>query len=1140
LLGDAVSISTPDGPVRLARSVEPALLNAAGNLAVTGAPGSGKTVLLHTLAAVAEPTHDVVVLRADDLRSSKAATRAELRITHDLSEVLAGWSGTRPGLVLIDGIDQARGADVPGWLPQLATALSGTRWRIVATVRSFDLKHSPRWQEMFSGVPVDPAAVEPDLRGVRHLLVGELTGDELAILRQASQRMAALLDQAGPRLRDLLANPFNLNLAGQLLAEDGTDFRQIRSRVDLLSQYWRSRIGQGPEALDRTRTLRAVVRGMLASGRQAVNPVDLPAEATQEALTGLHHNGVLRETLHRPGNVLAPIGFAHPVLFDYAVAMLALGDPARPASLADTLDADPNLALTVRPSLEYRLMFAWSAEESRRDFWHLALRLANLVTGHLLAASEAARVAVLQMNNAADLVPLADVAAGAATDLAETRGQTEARYLAFLLAASVARNPRHEAMACIDALTCNLARQANAVDDVSLALLAAQLPVRAASGQTDTAGDGGYPWTPAAAIDCMAVALKDPDDPRRATLADPVGRLLALDAAVDPATLAEVIIAVIAPAALRAWSMNAIRHLTRIMPSIARNAPELAVEIGVAPWQYEETRSTPTPLLDSAILGLSSNLKQDVEGERYTVGTGFAELMRIDPIAGTSLLLRITRLPGMYRWASEAVWREPPWVRQGVPLAFAGGHRVLITMTDAFSRALERLAETCMRTAGGTDDQGGTLDQIVARLRDELHHGEVWKRLLSHAATAQSAALARELLPALSTSSLYAHHETWCEAAHAARRAASLLAPEELARVRDAVSGIVDALTSPTRPEYREALEQRADMILAALGDAARDPAAAQMAPIAPGRYQPGALPLLDDLSDIPIRAEWGIDDPAPGSYEDLAHRVREQLQSPAHAEDAGDAASCSSLIALWEELSTFVLAEDGERAEAAEMTAEIAERLALCPDTVPDSTLGSRIIVTLLSAVPGTNGPPDWDEGQDADQSTWASSLTPGWGVTAATRSAQALVRLYRREPWRAAHGPLIRESLNRLLDGPDPVYRFLASDALPTFLTEHDTLIAELERRLALETDRHVATHLMRMLAAYMHRHPVRVDGVLQRLAAMPQWNVLSASPTGEQTLGPNDHGQIGVSILAVLATIYDTPYASDVLVRQPPFGL
>jgi len=1134
LLGDAVSISTPDGPVRLVRSVEPALLAATGNLAVTGSPGSGKTVLLHRLATVAEPTHELVVLRSDDLRSSKAATRAELNLRHDLAEVLAGWSGKRPGLVLIDGIDQARGADAPGWLPQITAVLSETRWRIVATIRSFDLKYGPRWQKMFAGAPVDPSTADPALTGVRHLMVGDLTGAEVAVLRGASPSMAALLDEAGPRLRELLANPFNLDLAGQLLCEDGTDFRQIHSRAELLDQYWRRRIGQGPAALDRTRTLRAIVRGMLAGGRQAVNPVDLPAEATGDALTALHHNGVLREAPARPGSALAPTGFAHPVLFDYAVAMLALGDPRQPASLADALDGDPNLAMTVRPSLEYRLVFAWNADETRRAFWHLALRLTNLATGHPLAASQAARVAALQMNDATDVLLLADAATSAAADPAGTWGQAEARYLAFLLAAAVARNPRHEALACIDAVTCGLARHAHANDDVNLALLAAQLPVRAASrvDEDSTTGDAKYPWTAAAAIDCLAVALKDLSDPRRAMLADPVGRLLALTAQVDPIVLAEVITAVIAPDALRAWSVNAIRHMTRILPTIARKAPDLAVAIGLAPWQYEETRRTPTPLIDSAILGMSSNLQQEVEGERYTVGTEFARLMQADPVVGTTLLLRILQLPGMYRLPPVAEWREPPRVRQGTPLAFAGGHQVLLTMTDAFSQELERLAEASTRTAGDSGDQDSSAGQIVARLLDELHHGEVWKRLLSHAATAPSAALARALLPALSTPSLYAHHETWREAAHAARRAASLLAPEELARVRAAVGGITDARISPTRPEYREALGQRARTILAALDDATSDHGQAQPTLSALSTHPLNALPPVLDVSDIPVRAEWGIDIPVPGSIDDLARRIRVQLQSPAHTDRAGDASACASLLGLWDELSTFIAAEDLLRTEAVDLTVQIAERLADCPDTAPDSPLGVRIIAMLLSAVPDIIDSPDEDDGREVDRSSWASSLTASWGVTAATRSAQALVRLYRREPWQATHGQLIHESLNRLLDGPDPVYRLIASDALPSLFSEHDLLIAELEGRLALDADRHVATHLMRMLGGFLHRYPLRVDGVLQRLAAKPHWAVLSASPVGEQEVGPADQGSLGVQILAVLATVYDTPYARDVL--------
>ena len=666
LLGQEASIAAPDGPVRLTRSVEPALLGAAGNVAVTGVPGSGKTVLLHALAQIAQVTHDLAVFRAEDLRSTKAATRAELGLRHDIAEVLAGWTGQRPGLLLIDGIDQTRGPDAPDWLPSLAAELSGTRWQVVATIRSFDLKNSPKWKGMFRGTPVETAAADAELGSVRHLLVGDLAHGELEILRAASPSLAGLLDDASPRLRDLLANPFNLDIAGQLLSDGDASILQVHTRAELLAEYWRKRVGQVPAAWDRTRTLRALVRQMLAGGRQAVSSLDLPAEATGEALTDLHHSGVLRQASARPGRVDAPTGFAHPVLFDYAIAMLALGDLGQPGSLADVLDDDPNLAMTVRPSLEYRLGDAWAADPSRRDFWHLALRLASKDSGHPLAAGESARVAAMQVNDITDLAPLAAAATGAATDPAGRWGRNEARLLAFLLAAAAERNRRREAMRCIDALTCDLARQAKEVDDVDLAVCAAQLPVRAEGPRNTVAGVPGYPWTAAAAVDCMAVALKDMDDQRRILLADPAARLLALAAATNPAAVAPVVAAVIAPGALHAWGMKAIRHLIRVLPVIARKDPGLAVAVGIAPWQYEETRRTPTPMIGSAILELSGNLQQDVEGERYSVGTCFTELMQAVPVAATTLLLAILRLPRMSRFPM-ADWREPPAVCQGAP-----------------------------------------------------------------------------------------------------------------------------------------------------------------------------------------------------------------------------------------------------------------------------------------------------------------------------------------------------------------------------------------------------------------------------------------------------------------------------------------
>ena len=84
--------------------------------------------------------------------------------------------------------------------------------------------------------------------------------------------------------------------------------------------------------------------------------------------------------------------------------------------------------------------------------------------------------------------------------------------------------------------------------------------------------------------------------------------------------------------------------------------------------------------------------------------------------------------------------------------------------------------------------------------------------------------------------------------------------------------------------------------------------------------------------------------------------------------------------------------------------------------------------------------------------------------------------------------------------------MYRLIASDALPELAGEQDAQIAELERRLALEEDHHVATRLIYILGKYVHRDPKRIDDVLNRLAAAPRWAVLSASPAGEQPIGAN----------------------------------
>lgn len=391
VLESALTLTTPEGGLTLEREVGPILQAAEGSFALTGEPGTGKTALLCQLATyLIDQGNDVVLLGAEQLRASAGQTRMELNLEHDIKDILLGWPGTRPGRLMLDGLDQTRGENASQWLPTLAKQLVGSRWEIVATVRRFDLRNGRRWRAMFRGTPVDPTHSDSTLQSVRHLLVEDLSPGELENLLQESPALADLVRVAGSRLQQLLSNPFNLDIASQLLADGALpEPSSIRNRLDLLDRYWRVRVVEGgANPWERISTLAQVVAQMIADRRQQVTY--LPDADTAAVLQGLVSDGVLRDLQQAIGQPQPPIAFSHPVLFDYAAGILALGDTSRAESLAEQLDAEPNLALLLRPSMDYRLSIAWRNDTTRREFWRLALRLNAETPGHHLAAAAAA------------------------------------------------------------------------------------------------------------------------------------------------------------------------------------------------------------------------------------------------------------------------------------------------------------------------------------------------------------------------------------------------------------------------------------------------------------------------------------------------------------------------------------------------------------------------------------------------------------------------------------------------------------------------------------------------------------------------------------------------------------------------------
>jgi hypothetical protein len=1085
-----LAITTPDGPVDVPRAVSGLLDASGGNVAITGDPGAGKSVILHRFAV--RQTADVVYLTHQQLRGTAGETRAELNLDHDLHEVLTGWTGSRPGLLLLDGIDQTVGVDASSWLPGLAQRLRATRWRIVGSIRSFDLRHGPRWQSMFSGTPVEPGHADPELSRVAHLVVSDLTAEEIATVHAASPSMEKVFDQAGDELAGLLANPFNLNLVGELVSAN-TDISEVRSRLDLLTRFWQLRVVDAPDGRVRQRVVQSLIVSMVAARSQQTDDSQLHDSAMLTVLNDLLRDGVLRESPASQWAPSRPVGFAHPVLFDYAAAIIALGDVTVPDSVAHTLDADPDLTMVLRPSLDYRLAIAWHNDPSRTSYWRLALRLAAQRSGHMLAAAAAATVAAHELRDAAELEVLELACVAAATDAAWT--VDDARGLAFLVAAGLdAPGTNPAALDAFGQLLEGLAVSALNNDDIGLAVLVAQLCRRAAGDHPPTPGtQAAHSWV-RAAIAAVLVGLADVNDSRRANLADHGGRALAIAATLDAAATAYTIRLVIAKPALRAWGVRAVRPLIDALPQIAAQDPALAVDLAASVWLFQDDRSQSTNMLNSQILRLISNRQQDLESVQYQISRTFPALAAADIVAAAGLLVKIVEDPSRSRHGDiESHTNQRPWVRYSDGLRYAGGHRSLPAMTEALIDRLEETAPAC----------SGAIDLLT----EGLTHAEVWNRLLHRAATSESPALANALRLVLSSPSLFAHSQTWPAAGHLAAR----LSPALSAAEHYALEQTIRAATEPGAddPEQRRnRLRERRDILLSAVGSGRTGEDVAHLVP-------PVLLP-----DDQPHHDQPATDTTALSSEARLLHEVDEALEKTNRAEDRDGASR--RLMALWPQLNARHAADPSNR-QLHERQLRAAGQIARLPEVLPDTAIGQQILAAVEMAMPEPS--PDGQPGVNGDR-------LGGWSWTPETEALTAARTLLARPEWQHLHGDRLRARLRSHLDSSEWVYRFLSTDAIGLIYTEPDERLSQVESRLATEPDDHISAALVHVLGRYLHVRPHDVDGIFSRLAAQ-RGSPYLADPGQDRSGIYDTPAEAVVQCLTTLAVRYGTPFA-DATVR------
>jgi hypothetical protein len=657
ILRDLSRICVGEREVKIHRPSTVALRDAAeeGSLLVVGEPGAGKSGALHDLALVLhEDGHDVVFLAVDRLEArSFGALGREIGVSYALPDILANWHSPQPAFLIIDALDAARSDRSVQAYRDLISELvrAGGRWRVIASIRKFDLRYSTRLRQLFSGAPPTEYR-DVEFPTVRHIDIPTLQPEELGQVQEQSEELSELVRMAEPGLQELLRIPFNLRLAGELLGEGITveELTPIRTQIDLLDRYWSERIrredGQGDA---RESVLRIVAEGMVEARTLRVDRTLVATDATLSSpMHALLSSNILSEW--QPSPAAQPEGyiltFAHHVLFDYAVARLLLRGTTD--NVVRRLAAQPELVLAIRPSLLLHFEHMWFADSGRQRFWQLVFSVIETEgipeIGKLIGPGVAAELAT-RVEDFEPLLALLNDPAGHGCDVAGSA-------LAHVVGALVARSPESGRPLVGEGAGpwCELLERVSRVLTASV-----EYPVRvllsAVSDQSSILTDEQRTNAGSAARRFLDFAWSDATRNRWSVhfALQAVCRTFGSDSQAS-ATLVR---RCLEPERIREYGFEEIPRLAREVGHLIPFAPDLVEDIYRVAFTYREVSDAATSM-GSTIVNMISTRRQDYGLALYRLAEVFARFLLQAPVHGVSALVAALESYVAQRQASES------------------------------------------------------------------------------------------------------------------------------------------------------------------------------------------------------------------------------------------------------------------------------------------------------------------------------------------------------------------------------------------------------------------------------------------------------------------------------------------------------
>jgi signal recognition particle GTPase len=815
------------GEVKIARPSTRALRDAVeeGPVVVVGDPGAGKSGAIHDLVeALQAEGRDVVFFAVDRLEArSLGALRDELGLAHDVDEILRNWPGEGPAFLITDALDAARNDQAAQTLRNLLTdTLSrASRWRVVASIRKFDLRHDVHLQKLFAGNPVSEEFRDPDFWDIRHLNVPVLSPEEMADACRQSPELLALItsisDGGYYALFTLLRNPFNLRLVGELLgAGVGLDLlTPIKTQLELLDRYWQERVltsRSESRAEAREAVLRRAAERMVGARSLRADRAEVADDHSAGiALRDLQSSHILVDW--RPAPDTAPnryvLTFAHHVLFDYAVARLMLrGDPAR---MVARFEHDEELVVAIRPSLILHFQHEWEAQAERRLFWDLVFRFMRASVpevGKLIGPSVAADL----IERVADYQPLIGRLESDDSD-SRRHGEQALRHLTRTVLVTQG-NPARPLVGPSAPPWSELLEQATRrVEDVAytirpLLMRLCDLSENLTAQQRAATGLAArrlleFAWAKEGAPDQWLVGHA----------IQAVCRTFESDPSASGALLRQCL----EPSHLTNYAYIELPQLASEVERLVAHDPQLVEDIYSTAFTYREESTEQTDISGSRILALSSNRSQDYKHALWVLAANYRRFMESAPQHALRALIAALSIYVTERRSKRRT------VAEEERFDFGGREAVLITdyseiwdsggtfrddeplrMLDAFVGYLKRLSESEARA----DERAALLDLIVERNR----HAVIWRRLLECGAESPNT-LGREVRFLAWAKPILMSYDTTRVVGEYLENVFGILDVEDRERIEGAILSIPEGAAD----EQREAVEHMRNRLLGCL-----------------------------------------------------------------------------------------------------------------------------------------------------------------------------------------------------------------------------------------------------------------------------------------------------------------------------------